>query len=96
MVGVVYRRQPYLVKYQVHVMAKTAQISKEKLVTTWLVKAVSPSAVGKTTKPSVKAYPLLQRISSFRVTSLRNCSPNKCFRVQVTDTSTSTVQRRLG
>ena len=30
-----------------------------------------------------------------RVTSLRNCSPNKCFRVQVTDTSTSIVQRRL-
>ena len=29
-----------------------------------------------------------------RVTSLRNCSPNKCFRVQVTDISTSTVQRR--
>ena len=23
----------------------------------------------------------------FRVTSLINCSPNKCFRVQVTDTS---------
>jgi hypothetical protein len=30
-----------------------------------------------------------------RVTSLRNCSPNKCVRVQVTDISTSTVQRRL-
>jgi hypothetical protein len=30
--------------------------------------------------------PLLQRISSL-VTSLINCSPNKCFRVQVTDTS---------
>ena len=36
--------------------------------------------------------PLLQRICSL-VTSLRNCSPNKCFRVQVTDTST--VQRIL-
>jgi hypothetical protein len=30
-----------------------------------------------------------------RVTSLRNCSPNKCIRVQVTDNSTSTVQMRL-
>ena len=30
--------------------------------------------------------PLLQRISSL-VTNIRNCSPNKCFRVQVTDTS---------
>ena len=30
-----------------------------------------------------------------RVTSLRNCSPNKCFRVQVTETSTSTFQKRL-
>jgi hypothetical protein len=30
--------------------------------------------------------PLLQRISSL-VTSLRNCSPNKYFRVQETDTS---------
>ena len=29
-VGVVYRRQPYLVKDQVHLMARTAQISKEK------------------------------------------------------------------
>jgi transposase len=29
------------------------------------------------------------------VTRLRNCNPNKCFRVQVTDISTSTVQRRL-
>jgi hypothetical protein len=26
-VGVVYRRWPYLVKYQVHIMARTAQIS---------------------------------------------------------------------
>jgi hypothetical protein len=36
-----------------------------------------------------KEYPelsLLQRISSL-VTSIRNYSPNKCFRVQVTDTS---------
>jgi phenylalanyl-tRNA synthetase beta subunit len=41
-----------------------------------------------------KELPLLQRISSL-VTSLRNCSPYKCFRVQVTDTSTLTVQRRL-
>jgi hypothetical protein len=30
-----------------------------------------------------------------RVTSLRKCSPNKCFRVQITDISTSTTQRRL-
>jgi transposase len=30
-----------------------------------------------------------------RVTRLRNCSPNKIFRVQVTDISTSTVQRAL-
>ena len=30
-----------------------------------------------------------------KVTSLRNYSPNKCFRVPVTDISTSTVQRRL-
>jgi transposase len=31
-----------------------------------------------------------------RVTSLRYCRPNKCFRVQVTDTSyTSTVERGL-
>jgi hypothetical protein len=29
---------------------------------------------------------LLQRIHLL-VTSLRNCSPNKCYRVQVTDTS---------
>ena len=29
-VVVVYRRLPYLVKYQVHIMARTAQISKEK------------------------------------------------------------------
>ena len=36
--------------------------------------------------------PPLQRI---RVTSLRNCRPNTCFRVQVIDISTSTVQKRL-
>jgi hypothetical protein len=36
--------------------------------------------------------PLLQRISSL-LTSLTNCSPNKSSRVQVTDISTSTVQR---
>ena len=30
-----------------------------------------------------------------RVPGLRNCSPNKCFRVRVRDISTSTVQRRL-
>ena len=30
-----------------------------------------------------------------RVTSLRNWIPNKCFRVQVTDFSTLTVQRRM-
>ena len=38
--------------------------------------------------------PLMQWTSSL-VTSLGNCSPNKCFRVHVTDISTSTVQRRL-
>jgi hypothetical protein len=31
--------------------------------------------------------PLLQRMSSLEFPSLRNCSPNKFFRVQVTDTS---------
>jgi hypothetical protein len=34
-VGVVYRRQPYLVKEQVHIMAGTAQISKVHHYFTW-------------------------------------------------------------
>ena len=35
-----------------------------------------------------KEDPELPAVDKFlRVTSLRNCNPNKCFRVQVTDTS---------
>ena len=39
--------------------------------------------------------PLLQRIRLLESYQPQNCSPNKCFRVQVTDISTSTLQRTL-
>jgi hypothetical protein len=47
-----------------------------------VIKLVPMTATGKEDPES----PLLRRISSL-VTSLRNGSPNKCFRVQITDTS---------
>ena len=108
-----YRRKPYLVKDQVHIMARTAQISKEKLESIITLRhegqsirnisrtlKVSLSAVAKT----IKRYDETgshedrhkngrPRVTSaaedkfIRVTSLRNCSPNRVQVVQVTDTS---------
>ena len=98
-------KQPYLVKYQVHIMARTAQIIKEKRqsIITLRHEGQSIRKISRTLKVSTSA--VAQTIMSYdetgshedrhrkgrprvtsavqdkliRVTSLRNCSPNKCF-----------------
>jgi transposase len=102
---VVYRREPYLVKDQDYIMARTAQISKEKQQSIinlgherqsmWNISRtlkVSLNAVAKTIKRYDETGSHADhhregrpRVTSaaedkfIRVTSLRNCSPNKCF-----------------
>ena len=61
---------------------KFLQVQLQKPSSAMMKLALMRTATGK----EDPELPLLQRISSLRVTSLRNCSPNKCFRVQVTDT----------
>jgi hypothetical protein len=58
MVGVVYRRYPYLVKDQVHIMARTAQISKEKQQSIITLRHVSQSiqTISSAVKKNIKLY----------------------------------------
>ena len=53
-VGVVYRSQPYLVKDQVRIMERTAQISKEKRqsIITWRHEGQSMGKIVQSQKPS--------------------------------------------
>ena len=96
----VYRRWPYLVKDQVHIMARTVQISKEKQRSTITLRQegammkldLMRTATGK----EDQELPLLQRISSLELPASKIAAQiNASQSSSNTHISTSTVQRRL-